>query len=419
MRIELFRAQPLEARAASKWGRPVSLVPIAWSRITALIVLLIAAIACFVATAEFARKETVRGRLRPQTAEARVFPSDPGIVALLRVGLGDTVQKDDPLIEISTSRQLDGFTSVAQASLRSLHEQLESVETRRTSLAASATLATERYGIDLTIALSEQESLIGAVDLWDQRLRLARERLAAAERLEIEGAASQEEVRARQEALIAVQQQRLDTIARLENARSRSLAADVQLRSVREEAARNQADINEELARLSLQTTQIRAAERYVINSPIAGQVAALQVKQGEMVHPAVPVLTIIPASQSLIADAYITSRAIAFVESGQRVRLMIDAFPYQKFGTLAGTVVSVSQTTLPPQAIAEFATVKEPVYQVSIHLDRQQIDAFGKSTPLQSGMEFSADIILEDRKLIEWLLEPFYAASTRMGGKP
>lgn len=39
--------------------------------------------------------------------------------------------------------------------------------------------------------------------------------------------------------------------------------------------------------------------------------------------------------------------------------------------------------------------------------LSAQAVKAFGKDISPQSGMELTADIVLEHRKLVEWLLEP------------
>ena len=40
---------------------------------------------------------------------------------------------------------------------------------------------------------------------------------------------------------------------------------------------------------------------------------------------------------------------------------------------------------------------------------------AFGKAFDLKSGMLFEADIMLEQRTVIEWLLEPIYSLKGRV----
>ena len=50
---------------------------------------------------------------------------------------------------------------------------------------------------------------------------------------------------------------------------------------------------------------------------------------------------------------------------------------------------------------------IKEPVYKVNAKLNTQTILAYGKRIPLQAGMKLNADILVDKRSLIEWLLEP------------
>jgi membrane fusion protein len=83
------------------------------------------------------------------------------------------------------------------------------------------------------------------------------------------------------------------------------------------------------------------------------------------------------------------------------------EAFPYQQFGAYRGQVVEVSQTILTGNDASGPIALKEPAYRVTASLDRQNIDAYGKTIPLQDDMLLQADIILEKRSLLRWLLDP------------
>jgi membrane fusion protein len=106
-----------------------------------------------------------------------------------------------------------------------------------------------------------------------------------------------------------------------------------------------------------------------------------------------------------------VPTRAIGFIRPGQPVRVLYDAFPYQNFGTYSGRTVKVSQTILTSTDVSVPVTLKEPVYRVTAELDRPDIDAYGQKIPLQSGMLLKADIILEKRSLLNWLLAPLLSA--------
>lgn len=88
-------------------------------------------------------------------------------------------------------------------------------------------------------------------------------------------------------------------------------------------------------------------------------------------------------------------------------MRLLYEAFPYQSFGVYGGTVSNISRTIVTQGDMAIPVTLAEPSYVVSVSLERTDVEAYGQSIPLQPDMLLSADIILDKRSLIEWLLEP------------
>jgi membrane fusion protein len=140
-----------------------------------------------------------------------------------------------------------------------------------------------------------------------------------------------------------------------------------------------------------------------------------LQVYPGQTVDASRPILTLVPDGAELKAELFVPSRAIGFVEVDQDVRLMIDAFPYQRFGTLQGHVETVSRAAISPGQAFGTVSLQEPAYRVTVRLPRQTIPAFGREFPLQPDMTVRADIILEHRSLIEWLFEPLLSLRGRM----
>ena len=69
--------------------------------------------------------------------------------------------------------------------------------------------------------------------------------------------------------------------------------------------------------------------------------------------------------------------------------------------------VSTFSSAPLRPQELGITSQNPEPLYRVAVQLEDTSIEAFSSNIPLQSGMELTAEIVLEDRRLIEWLLEP------------
>jgi membrane fusion protein len=106
-----------------------------------------------------------------------------------------------------------------------------------------------------------------------------------------------------------------------------------------------------------------------------------------------------------------VPSAAIGFVKPGQEVRLALDAFPYQRFGTVKGRVRTVPSSTINAPA-SNGATIA--VYPVIVDIEAPKIFAYGRDEPLVAGMNLTARIITERQSLLEWLFEPLFAVRRR-----
>ncbi len=161
--------------------------------------------------------------------------------------------------------------------------------------------------------------------------------------------------------------------------------------------------------------TTISSERGYDINSPIEGKVSTIIAKRGQKIDLSTPLLTILPKDSALQAELFLPSRSIGFTEIGQTVLMRYEAFPYQRYGLASGKIAEISKSVINPLEVRLAVGVKEPVYRVKVKLDKQSIQANGKTIFLQSGMQLSADILLEKRSLFEWLLEPIYSLRGRL----
>ncbi len=147
----------------------------------------------------------------------------------------------------------------------------------------------------------------------------------------------------------------------------------------------------------------------------MGGRVAALPVAAGQPVTAGATLAVMTPAGGRLEAELLAPSRAIGFIREGQDVRLQLQAFPYQRFGTVIGKVKSVSGTVLGPTEISiPGLQVHEPVFRVRVSLAAEDIEAYGQRHALQPGMLLSAEVVLDRQSLLRWLFDPLYAVSRK-----
>ncbi|TWB40398.1 hypothetical protein FBZ90_1091 [Nitrospirillum pindoramense] len=95
-------------------------------------------------------------------------------------------------------------------------------------------------------------------------------------------------------------------------------------------------------------------------------------------------------------------------------MRLRIDAFPYQRFGTVQGRVTQISRATYRNGELLAPITLKEPVYRVTVSLERTSINAYGEKRSLASGMTLTGDVVTDRLHFIDWVLDPLRAIRAR-----
>ncbi len=78
---------------------------------------------------------------------------------------------------------------------------------------------------------------------------------------------------------------------------------------------------------------------------------------------------------------------------------------------------MSLSKTALSPPELASLGVfgAADPLYRVTVRPKAQHVAVYGEPQPLQSGMQVEADVLLERRRLIEWLFEPLFGLGRRL----
>lgn len=177
----------------------------------------------------------------------------------------------------------------------------------------------------------------------------------------------------------------------------RSQAAD--------ELARVQADMASR--RSSLPALANRLA-RTAVRAPLPGRINRVLVTTvGAAVAPGAPLVEIVPSEESLLIEARVDPKDIAFVRIGQRARVDITAYDPAVYGGLEGKVTAIS-----PDAVVEERTGTS-YYVVQIRTAKNALhDRAGRPLPIGPGMVATAALIGDKRTVLQYLLTPI----TRLG---
>ena len=144
-----------------------------------------------------------------------------------------------------------------------------------------------------------------------------------------------------------------------------------------------------------------KAVKEQTIKSPIDGQVQSIQKNTiGGVVNASEPLITIVPENTPLVVEAYITNKDIGFIKKEQETEIKIDTYPFQKYGTLKGTIINISPDAFQHEKMGTVFKAKIQLKSTTLNLDNQAISI----TP---GMTVAAEIKVGYRRIIDFFLEP------------
>lgn len=87
-------------------------------------------------------------------------------------------------------------------------------------------------------------------------------------------------------------------------------------------------------------------------------------------------------------------------MEVGQEAEVKFDTFPFQKYGTIKGKVVSISPDAVEDEKLGH-------VYRIKVELESLSLNVDGKNVNISPGMTTSVEVKTGKRRIIEFFLSP------------
>ncbi len=407
--MQLFRREAMRGQDRLH-GEVVLVAPVSWQLLGAFLLLVVLAAGIFLASATYGKVTTLRGEVTGNKGVVRALaPRDGRVVAVL-VEEGQRVRAGAPLVRISVSTS-DGAASLQERRAAAITRQDALLRQLAPDIAQS--LAGRISGLRAQIGGDRSEMASITAQIGEQRelVRTAADDLARARLVAARGFVSARDVLDREEQL-ATRRQGLSRLEQeLSVRRTRIAVAETEL-------ARAQAEYDLQIAnvaRARAELSGIAAADEntgaIVVTAAQSGTVTGIVVHPGDAVAGSSHVLSIIPDGTRLEARIQVPAEAAGLIQAGQRVRIAVDAFPYQTYGTVDARVGSISMATVP---VADQDGSTRQAFLVRAPLESEAVQAFGQSLPLRPGMTVTARVTTRSRSLVEWLFEPFFAVQRR-----
>lgn len=410
----LFRKEVLQKQGQTLFGDIVLASPISHMAVAALLVIIASSLVFFSIIGEYSRKERVVGFLTPDEGLIRISSAQTGVIEEVHVKVNQDVKKDDYLFSINTDILSSSGQQTAGTILSKIVLEKAELEHKLTLLSEQYSLTRDRMKVQALAARAEGDRLKNRIELQQRVVDSEKLLSDKFERLMKAGSASELEASNQESRYI----QTLQSLQSLRNERQKftdvaiDLEAQILLLPITEQQQKS--EIMSRLNALEQRIIETRSRERFIIAAPVSGRIASLTIKEGQVADTQRSIATILPTGTKLEAELLVPSRAAGFVKKGQTVRVLYDAFPYQKFGYHTGVISSISRTVVTPSDLPFAFNVREPVFVVTVKLERQDVEANNEPYDLQAGMTLAADVILEERKIWQWALEPLLGAGRR-----
>lgn len=416
----LFRQEVLAARSDTASGASVDIRPVGAGRLTAFFVLLAALVLGVLLFGSYTKKERVQGVVQAREGVAMVVPPEAGIIKRVLVAEGDTVKAGDVIAEIGSERYTDAGSTQAllEKNLDSQREQVVA-QTEAQAQAHTASLAS----LDQRIAQARRDLITGSeeIRLQEQQIASSTKLLDQLKPLLAERIISELQYEQQRQTL-------LDQTGRLQTLKRQRSATEAELAQAQEERQRiaaqhrlDRATLDRDLLNLQQEAVQRRGARITLLKAPVDGIVSGLMATPGQSVNAGSMLASVVPASAKLEAVLYVPSTAMGFIKTGQGVRISYDAFPYQRFGQYRGTVRAISQTDVTsavqgsPTSTPQGGQDRRAVFMVRVALAQPSVRAYDTDIALRPGHTLTADIEIDRRRLIRWMLDPLFAFSGKL----
>jgi hemolysin D len=392
---------------------------------------------------------TEQGALAPASEVRRLYAPVDGELVNLYVAEGQPVTKGDVIARLNARGAIEAASNAMQAQLKLENAEREWRQFPEKKALLEQKAATLRQAMELEEQQHTKRTALGTSKLVEeQKAQMAQARTDVEETRRARDAAQTEvekyervlkgpggsgvslvQVEAKRNARQAaenayrVAQSKVSELTarqgqELEQAQAQLESSGEQLKKLRldYESAAGELATAEEKLRLQLNTARVEADAAARIKfenidkdnflqilAPVSGVVTDLTSTQtGDKVQANAPLGGIAPSRSRSVVKVEIAENDRAFLHEGLPVKLKFNAFPYQRYGAIDGTLEYVSPATKPSSA------TKLPVYEARISLERDYYQVAGTRYPLRYGMTAAVEIIVRERRLIDLALDPF-----------
>ncbi|EAN4724236.1 HlyD family secretion protein [Salmonella enterica] len=370
----------------------------------------------FVIMGSYTRRVNVSGEITTWPRPVNIYSSVQGFIVKQFVTEGQEIRKGEPVYQIDVSRSTSSGV-VSDNQRKDIENQIVRIANIISRLEDSkkATLQTlEKQKMQYQEAFERSTAIVRHAE---EGIIIMKNNMNNYRTYQKKGLINKDQL-TNQTALYYQQQNNLLSLS------GQNEQNALQITSLESQIKIQAADFDNRIYQMELQRYEL---QKELINTDVNGEVIiralsdgkidSLSVTVGQMVSAGDSLLQIIPDK---IKDHYLVvwapNDAVPYINPGDRVNIRYEAFPAEKFGQFAATVLLVSKTPASSQEMLTYQGAPKnnqntsvPYYKIVVRPDLQEIRYDGKFLPIENGMKAQGTLFLEKRKIYQWMLSPFY----------
>ncbi|MEN5042093.1 HlyD family efflux transporter periplasmic adaptor subunit [Stenotrophomonas sp. TWI1149] len=405
-KVALFRREALEA-SRQRYGAPIRVPGVGLWTTTAFVVLLVTAVLIFLNSASYPQTQAVNGNLVPSSGLLTLSAPAAGVFTAVSVEEGSYIMAGDLIATLSIDRVTSDGLSVGAVRAK-MGEQL-TISSIEKGQASDASLdSQEASARERSRGIGEQLSTLdGSAANLESMIVLAEKTVQDYDGLRQERIVTELQYRDALTRVLTTKQGLADTQIRISELKQERAQLSHELRRLEAERKLNRAVNSADMINSKDKELAYKAESAVALTAPSTGRLTSLRIQPGAWVEGGKAVGAVMPSGSKFLAELWVPSTVIAAVGSGTKVRIKYDAFPYQKFGVASARIIKVAQS---PTAISDLPPdiqAQESHFRVIAELNNQKMSVGQAEFMLVPGMRFKADVILEERSMMDWILRP------------
>lgn len=421
----IFRLQAIQQQKAEWQGKALLLRGFPPVLMALLCGLFIIALTSFLLFSSYTRRIEVKGELISLPHAVNIYTPQQGYITKTFVKAGERVKNGDPLYRLNISRET-ASGNVSLETLNVIRRQIDNINQIIDKLRSNKQETIANLKEQLAQYQDNARQTKSLLASAYQGVLTMQRGMSSYESYHHKGLITTDQLNSQR--FMFYQQQ-----SGYQSLNSQAIQQDVQISQLKSQILTRAAEFDNNITQNIYQRNELQrnliesdASDSIIITSRSSGRVDSLAYTEGQMVNNGAVLAQIQPMEKtrwSMIL--WLPDSSLPYVKINDKVNIRYTAFPSEKYGQFPGKIASISYIPASREEMSNYNSAPDPqtangenYYKVILTLNHTDISDRGKKLDLSGGLQAKTIVFLDNRKLWQWMFEPFYNIKDSVTGQ-